>query len=126
MLLTMKQDWTIIRDVLLALESSPTPRVMLRPENLPQHDPQAVAYNMWLLDDAGFVVGRFLWSSSGDGRIGAANVLSMTNAGHQLLNTIRNDTAWSKIKDTFKTKGLEMTFDLVLTVGQKIMQNMLA
>jgi hypothetical protein len=121
----MKQDWTIIRDVLLALEDSPTPRVVLRPENLPQHDLQAVAYNMWLLDDAGFVKGRFLWSSSGDGRIGSANVLTMTNAGHQLLNTIRNETAWSKIKDTFKTKGLEMTFDLVLSVGQKVLQTML-
>jgi hypothetical protein len=91
----MKQDWTIIRDVLLALEDSPTPKVILRPENLPQHDVQAVAYNMWLLDDAGLVKGRFLWSSSGDGRIGSANVLTMTNAGHQLLNTIRSETAWS-------------------------------
>lgn len=121
----MKQDWTIIRDILLELERSPTPQVMLRPENLPQHDAQVVAYNMWLLDDAGYVKGRFLWSSSGDGRIGAAVVLSMTNAGHQLLSTIRNDTAWSKIKDTFKTKGVDMTFDLVLTVGQKVLQGML-
>jgi hypothetical protein len=121
----MKQDWDIIRDVLLALESSSTPKTQLRPEAMPQHEAQAVAYNMWLLSDAGFVQGRFLWSSAGDGKINSAIVLNMTNAGHELLSTIRSQTAWAKISDTFKTKGLEMTFDLVLSIGQKVMQSML-
>jgi hypothetical protein len=121
----MKRDWDIIRDVLLALEASPTPKTFLRPVDLPQHDQQAVGYNMWLLEGAGFVQGKFLWSSSGDGKINSAIVLTMTNAGHELLNTIRNETAWSKIKDTFKTKGLDMTFDLVLTVGKRVMEAML-
>jgi hypothetical protein len=121
----MKRDWDIIRDVLLALEASPTPKTHLHPEDLPQHDEQAAAYNMWLLEDSGYVQGKFLWSSSGNGEINSAIVLMMTNAGHELLNTIRNETAWTKIKDTFKTKGLDMTFDLVLTVGKKVMEAML-
>jgi DNA polymerase III psi subunit len=121
----MKRDWDIIRDVLLAMEASSSATVYLRPDQLPQHDAQAVSYNMWLMNEAGLVNGRFRLSSSGDGKIDAATVLMMTNAGHELLNTIRNETAWSKIKDTFKTKGLDMTFDLVLTVGKKVMEAML-
>jgi hypothetical protein len=122
----MKRDWDIIRDVLLAMEASPAAKVYLRPDQLPQHDAQAVSYNMWLMNEAGLVDGRFRLSSSGDGKINSAIVLMMTNAGHELLNTIRSDTAWSKIKDTFKAKGLDMTIELVFSIGQKVMQAMLA
>jgi hypothetical protein len=32
---------------------------------------------------------------------------------------------WKKIKDTFRDKGLDMTFDLVLSVGKKIAEQIL-
>lgn len=121
----MKRDWEIIRAILLKLEDAPTANTNLTPEKVSEFPAQEVAYNMRLLDQAGYVKGKFLESKSGDGAIAAAIVLHMTNAGHELLDTIRSDTVWEKTKDTFKSKGLEMTFDLVLAVGKRIMEAML-
>ncbi|MHB8474176.1 MAG: DUF2513 domain-containing protein [Gammaproteobacteria bacterium] len=49
----------------------------------------------------------------------------LTNSGHELLDTMRNESVWGKVKDTFKTKGVEMTFALVLSVGKKVAENLL-
>lgn len=122
----MKRDWEIIRSVLLALEEAASPNTNLTPAKVTQYPEQEVAYNMRLLDQAGYVTGTFLESKSGDGRIAAAIVTSMTNAGHELLDTIRSDTVWSKTKETFKSKGLDMTFDLVIAVGKRIIGSVLA
>jgi len=54
---------------------------------------------------------------TGDGHIAAAHASRLTNTGHEWLDTIRNETVWRKVQDTFKSKGLEMTFDLVIAVG---------
>jgi hypothetical protein len=51
--------------------------------------------------------------------------MHLTHSGHELLDTIRSNTVWSKIKDTFRAKSIEMTFDLVLQVGKKIMEGLL-
>jgi Hypothetical protein (DUF2513) len=122
----MKRDWDIIRDVLLALEDSDTPNPRLSAKHFTQHDEQAVAYNMRLLHEAGYIDARFTSSNSMSGHILGASAVHMTNAGHELLDTIRSDTVWSKTKDTFKSKGLDMTFDLVIMVSKKIVESMLS
>jgi len=43
----------------------------------------------------------------------------MTSAGHELLDSIRNEGVWAKVKETFKSKGVAMTFDLVLHLAKK-------
>ncbi|WP_085314612.1 DUF2513 domain-containing protein [Derxia lacustris] len=122
----MKRDWEIIRTVLLKLEEAPTANTNLTPNKLPEYAEQEVAYNMRLLDQAGYVNGKFLESKSGNGAIHAAIVTNMTIAGHELLDTIRSESVWSKTKETFKSKGLDMTFDLVISVGKRIVESILA
>lgn len=121
----MKRDWEIIRAILLRLEEAPTANTILRPDLMLGYPEQEVAYNMRLLSQAGYVEGKFLESKSGNGAINAAIVSRLTNSGHELLDTIRNDSVWGKTKDTFKSKGLDMTFDLVMSVGKRIMEAML-
>lgn len=122
----MKRDWNIIRAILLNLEASATPNTTLNASNLPPFDEQAVAYNMRLLGSAGYIKANILESSSGDGRINAALARSLTNAGHELLDTIRSDTVWGKIQEKVKKDGLDMTIDVVLLAGRKIMESMLS
>ena len=121
----MVKNWTIIREILLKLEAADTPNTALNANNLPPFTEQEVAYNMRLLSDAGYIKANILESKSGDGHIAAALARSLTNSGHELLDTIRNDTVWGKVQDTFKTKGIEMTFDLVIAVGKKAMEGIL-
>lgn len=122
----MKKNWEIIREILKRLEATPAPNTYLNAEAISQHPVQEVAYNMRLLDQAGYIKAKILESSSGNGEIVAALAIHLTNTGHELLDTIRNESVWSKITDTFKAKGVEMTFDLVISVGKKVMDSLLS
>ena len=122
----MKRDWTIIRAILLELEEAATPNTVVNANNLAPFDEQEVAYNMRLLSEAGFISANILESKAGDGRIIAALARRLTNSGHELLDTIRSDTVWGKIHDKFKSSGVDMTFDLVIMAGKRIMENLLS
>lgn len=120
----MVKNWDIIREILLRLESSSTPNVALDANGIPGYSEQEVAYNMRLLSEAGYIKANILESSSGDGHIAAALARRLTNSGHELLDTIRTESVWAKVKETFKAKGIEMTFDLVIAVGKKVMESL--
>lgn len=122
----MVRNWEIIRSILLRLENSDTPNVHINSNSFIEFNEQEVAYNMRLLDEAGYIEAKILNSSDGSGKILAALATRLTNAGHDLLDTIRNDTVWVKVKDKFANSGLDMTFDLVIAVGKKIMEVILA
>ncbi len=121
----MKRDWEIIRTILLRLEDAHLPNTVLNAKEITEHPEQEVAYNMRLLSQAGFIEAMIMETHDGSGAIDTAVAKHMTNTGHELLDTIRDDTIWSKVKDAFQSKGLEMTFDLVLTVGKAKMMEAL-
>lgn len=122
----MKRDWTIIRAILLKLEESATPNTVVSADKLAPLDEQEVAYNMRLLKEAGYITASIIESSDGDGLIAAAFATRLTNSGHELLDTIRSDTVWGKIQDKFKSSGVDMTFDLVIMAGKRIMESLLS
>jgi hypothetical protein len=122
----VKQDWTIIRAILLRLEAAPTANTALRSTELTEFAEQEVAYNMRLLSDAEYINATISESSMGDGQIHLALARSMTHKGHELLDTIRSNTVWERIQGKFKSSGVEMTFDLVLVAGKKIAETMLS
>jgi len=68
---------------------------------------------MMLLEEGRFIEGRIHKSHTGDGRIAHAQALRLTWEGHELLDKIRSETMWNKIKTLAKEKGLELTFDTV-------------
>lgn len=122
----MTRNWEIIREILLRLESTNTPNANVNANSFDELPEQEVAYNMRLLSEAGYIEARIMSSSSGDGKINAALALRLTNAGHDLLDTIRNESVWNKVKEKFTSNGLDMTFDLVVSVGKKIIEAMLS
>jgi hypothetical protein len=122
----MTRNWEIIREILLRLESTNTPNANVNANSFDGLPEQEVAYNMRLLSEAGYIEARIMSSSSGDGKINAALALRLTNAGHDLLDTIRNESVWNKMKEKFTSNGLDMTFDLVVSVGKKIIEAMLS
>lgn len=121
----MTKDWTIIRAILLRLEAATTPNTVLNAKDLPPFEEQAVAYNIRLLSEAGYIKADIRDSMTGDGRIAIALARRLTNSGHELLDTIRSDTVWRKIQQKFRTSGVEMTFDAVIMVGKKVMESLL-
>ena len=122
----MTRNWEIIREILLSLESANTPNAHVNANSFTDLPEQEVAYSMRLLHDAGYIEARIMNSSSGDGKINAAQALRLTNPGHDLLDTMRNESVWSTVKEKFTSKGIDMTFDLVVSVGKKVIGAMLS
>jgi len=122
----MTRNWEIIREILLRLESTNTPNAYVNSDNFEGLPEQEVAYNMQLLSDAGCIEARILNSSSGDGKINAAMAIRLKNSGHDLLDAIRNESVWNKVKEKFTSSGIDMTIDLVMSVGKRIVEAMLS
>ena len=122
----MTRNWEIIREILLSLERANTPNAVVNANSFADLPEQEVAYNMRLLSEAGYIEARIMSSSSGDGKINAAFALRLTNAGHDLLDTMRNESVWSTVKEKFTSKGIDMTFDLVVSIGKKVIEAMLS
>jgi hypothetical protein len=121
----MTRNWEIIREILLRLESAKTPNAYVNAANFDGLSEQEVAYNMQLLSDAGCIEAKIMNSSSGDGKINAALAIRLKNAGHDLLDTMRNESVWNRLKEKFASNGMDMTIDLVVSVGKKIIEAML-
>jgi len=122
----MTRNWEIIRDILLRLESANTPNAYVNAKCFDGLPEQEVAYNMRLLHDAGCIEAKIMNSSSGDGKINAALAIRLKNTGHDLLDTMRNESVWHKVKEKFTSSGIDMTIDLAVSVGKKIVEAMLS
>lgn len=87
----MKKNWEIIREILLRLEASSAPNTYLNAEAISEYPVQEVAYNMRLLSQAGYIKAKILESSSGNGAIGAALAIHLTNTGHECRRAFKFD-----------------------------------
>lgn len=115
----MKRDWDLIRKILIAAEEK-RPGEHLSNEDIDGCDPQLVAAHMDMLHDAGYIEARFSRSNSL-----AAILLKITYSGHDLLDTMRSDSAWSGIKNVAKSKGLELTFEVVKQLGKVVVDKLI-
>lgn len=113
----MVRNWDIIRAILLKLEAGQTARLAVQPNHIEGFEPQEVAYNLALMKDAGLIEAMVHYSSEGDGEIAIALARGMTWKGHELLDSIRNESVWSDVKKRFREKSLDMTVDLVMKVS---------
>lgn len=121
----MIRNWETIRTILLRLEKAETANSFLNSKQFDDLPEQEVAYNMRLLVEGGFIEAQIIESSSGDCKISLALAKRLTWKGHELLDSIRSETVWTQVKDTFKSKGIEMTFGLVFDVAKNIMSKAL-
>ncbi len=107
----MKRDWDVIRAVLIEVEAlTPGTYEAIQYDD---EDPTKAAHAM-LLWRAGFIQGVDASSSDGDSIIAQA----LTWEGHDLLETIRSQAVWERIKTTARDKGIELTFDSVKALGK--------
>lgn len=122
----MKRDWDVVRDLLTKLEELPNRDHYVSLGDFQLSDKDAaykVSYHMELLIEAGIVEGK-MRQVLGGGPINFT-ALRLTWAGHEFLDAIRNDTVWNKTKETFTTKGLDMTFETIKAVAAAAMTSML-
>lgn len=105
----MKRDWELVKSILLRLESKETFHDLGTLE-IEGRDKIEVAYHLKLLTEAGLIEGRDLSTKDGPGYWADC----LTWSGHDFLDVLRNESVWSKVKDTLKDKALTLPFDVLL------------
>lgn len=137
----MKRDWELIRQVLVDIEDDRDP--MLRLPDNPVWENQteqefsdevsryrstesSLYGHVELLLEANCIQGmeiiRYPDDSWGHSNYGAR----LTMAGHDLLETMRSQGLWEKIKTTAKTRSIELTVDSIKTIATALITKAVA
>jgi hypothetical protein len=142
---TMKRDWDLLRDQLIAIEEDRDFKTAILGE-IPD-EPKWADYEDWadfekahaayraidaricghleMLVDNGYIAGVLLSrGAGGDFSYGLADP-RLTMAGHDLLETMRSESLWATIKTTAKSKGIELTFDSIKALGAFALKGLL-
>jgi hypothetical protein len=117
----MKRDWDVIRSILLKVEEGTGEKEVSSPDLKPM-DEALVAYNMWLLIESGMVEGGGREPGSGPPH---AFVHRLRWPGHELLDSIRGDTVWNRIKATARDKGVDLTLDAIKAIAKIVLEGLL-
>lgn len=134
----MKLDLNCIRDTLLALENY---AFFIEDNNgdilfeslsldelcalLPEYSKADLCYTIRKLSEADFIS---LYTDIGDDVIGLCEVLSLTYAGHELLENIRSDTVWQKasaILEKLSCHSLNLLSDACSAILSSMLQKLL-
>lgn len=86
--------------------------------NIDGFDLDTVAYHCKILADAGLL--DSYEPTYGDDRIYTFSVGSLTWAGHDFLDKIRENTMWNRIKDKIKENTLPMTLEVIKNVATNL------
>jgi Hypothetical protein (DUF2513) len=90
--------------------------------NVPGYQLLVVAYHMKIMAERGLIDGKPL-SSAGTAHDFIAH--SLTWEGQEFLDTIKNDTAWKKVKSYARDRGADLTFDTIKTLATMYVKNLL-
>lgn len=118
----MKLEIECVRDVLLEIEALPwnrNPSTDLE-ESIRKHGLDAVMYALAKLDEAKYINCQKITVLS-TGQVRVDIIYSMTFAGHEFLNSIRDESVWGRIKGTAVHGGKDL-FALVKDLGYEILK----
>jgi hypothetical protein len=118
----VRRDWDLIRLILLRLEAEETATAHLGPDAIPGYDAERVSYHYRLLDEGGLI--RAFCADS----IGAPLhcwAVALTWPGHELLDQIRRDSTWNRVKAVLRERGVDLSWHVVRTAAAQVLDGLL-
>jgi len=114
----------LIREILLTIEEKGTNYDVLTLSDFeyPEYDDDTVAYNMKLLLDEDYIIGKV--QSYSDGSIDTL-IDRMTMAGHKYLDNVRDGVVWEETKRTICSKLKSVSINIISTVASAIIMKKL-
>jgi hypothetical protein len=118
----MRRDWDLIRNILIKIEDLP-PGGSLHSSHLAtdEVDETNIAHQMFILNQGGFIEGHC--NDTGRGHTCLAK--NLTWEGHELLDKIKRDNVWNKIKETARVKGIDLSIDVVKGIATTLLTQIL-
>lgn len=114
----MKRDIDFIRELLLKAEeisgegAKPVSQI-----DLSTDDEDKIGYHLHLLKEEGLLEAGVSETTMGTYIPGA--IIGLTWQGHEFLENIRNDSIWSKVKDTAKEKVGSASIKILVSLAEK-------
>lgn len=110
----MKRDMDLVRLILLEIEEEyrSTTIYNLKVGN---YDTETIAYHCKILYEAGLI--SCYSPQYADGQIWSFGVSSLTWAGNDFLDKIRDNSQWKRIKNTISRKGLPLVIETIKTIS---------
>ena len=102
----MKRDMDTVRQLLRAVEALPAGDSLSELDNIDWQD--FTQYASWL-QEAGWVEARFTGTNAGT----SAQIDRLTWEGCDMLDAMRSDTVWAKVKEAILKPGRSFTADLL-------------
>lgn len=110
----MKRNMDLVREILLEIEKQyvSTAIYNLKVEG---YDTETIAYHCKILYEAGLI--SDYKAQYADSTIYSFGVGSLTWAGNDYLDKVRDNSIWKKTKDAITQKGLPLVFDTIKTIS---------
>lgn len=124
----MKINYDCMRDVLIALEKLITIDSDLKfskitlpilQKELPEHKVQDIVYSVDMLAQAGYIKANINPANNG---VYSILISGITIDGHRYLDSVRSPKLWNAIKEKFKEKALDLSFELIPKVGAALLE----
>ncbi len=109
----MKRDLDVIREILLEVESLGLDEKMRY--DSATDSPEKI-HNIYLLDDAGYIVSQYMNFAGGRRTI---IIDRLTNNGHDFLDSIRDERVLAKVKTRLAEVGGQATLHVIKTLADQ-------
>lgn len=119
----MRRDDDLIRQLMLDLESATT--AVNDAHQVNGYTRDEVAYHLGLILRAGLAEGpkpRYSDDGSDPTIPRLIIVLRLTPAGHDFIDTLRDDTVWNKVKESSKKVGGSLSLDVLKQLGISVLK----
>lgn len=113
----MKRDMDLIREILFFIEAQPAGLLIQEIDYDDNYSQEEVIGHLRLIDDAGLVDGTMEFHSGGS----LIAIHGLSNEGHDLLDSIRNETVWKNTKETVAKAGGSVALDTLKIIATAAM-----
>jgi len=112
----MKRDMDLVRSILLYVENQDINNKGYSSITIDGHASSEILGHVRLMEEHGLLK-DCLYDLSGN-----TTVRTITWAGYDYLDKVRDDSIWKKTKETIVQKGLPLVFDTIKTISTAFLQ----
>lgn len=114
----MRRDWDLVRRILISLEEASVP---LHADAIDGFDPALVSYHYRILGESGLIEAYCRGSDDAH----ACTAVRLTWQGHELLDAIRDQRSWQKLRTLAVEQGAPLSLDVIRKLAARAVEKML-